>query len=218
MGFEFRVGGSPEVIAAIESKRDEIEAEIEKAASEAPESETPHVVMDNSGAGGSSFVCLNCGTVEKPGWPITIPDLMAKIDAFKSAHEMCEERPNAARSRMEAWSDTNPMTPEEWLLSADTGVSSATIWHVMTGRPMPFGWRPGAPHDPSDFGRCFRLLARIPDWRGRMPEVAAAYPEWAALVAAWDELSALYEIEIPNHAGDAPQLYARMRALDKAAR
>lgn len=45
------------------------------------------------------------------------------------------------------------MTPIDWLLGGDTGVSSKTILSVMTGSEMA---RPGAPLDGDDFGRCMR--------------------------------------------------------------
>lgn len=80
----------------------------------------------------------------------------------------------------------------------------------MTGRPMPFGRRPDIPYDPEDFGRCHRLLFAFPEWRARLPEVAARYPEWVPFVAAWDELAALY---VEGEGGQAPKLYRRMREI-----
>ena len=61
----------------------------------------------------------------------------------------------------------------------------------MTGSKAP-DWH-DTPSDPDDFGRCYRLLAKFPEWRQRMPEVAAQYPKWGPMVAAWDELTELYE-------------------------
>lgn len=107
-------------------------------------------------------------------------------------------------------------TPEgRWLAGGDTGISSKTIWSVMTGRRIgDRHWRPDVPRDPDDFGRCHRLLETFPGWRWRMPEVASVHPEWSRLVAAWDELTVLYLEEFPS--GRAPRLYARMRALEAA--
>lgn len=97
-----------------------------------------------------------------------------------------------------------------WLANGDTGISSETIWSVMTGLPVQ---RHGYPYDPADFGRCYRLLRVMPSWRARLPEVAARFPRsaWPALIEAWDELTALYEEELP--ARTLPRLYARMLAL-----
>jgi hypothetical protein len=75
----------------------------------------------------------------------------------------------------------------------------------------PFGH--DVPCDPDDFGRCYRLLRLFPTWRARLGEVSAKYPRWKPMVDAWDELTALYEEEIPKHYGPAHKLYARMLQL-----
>jgi hypothetical protein len=99
-----------------------------------------------------------------------------------------------------------------WIHNGDTGISSETIWSVLLRRTIARSyWHPDVPHDPADFGRCYRLLKIMPSWRGRLPEVAAKYPAWKPLVDAWDELTALYEEELPR--GTAPKLYKRMRQL-----
>lgn len=97
---------------------------------------------------------------------------------------------------------------ERWIVNGDTGTSSITIWSVMRGvRPK----NADVPYDPDDFGRCYRLLKVMPAWRGRLSEVADAYPKWRPLVEAWDELTALYEEELPS--GWLPKTYNRMLVL-----
>jgi hypothetical protein len=98
-----------------------------------------------------------------------------------------------------------------WAESGDTGTSSRTIWHVMTGCPM-FG-DPYFPLDPADFGRCYRLLKLIPSWRKRLPEVAERFPNWKMLVENWRELTDLYEREYKT--GRCPLLYRRMKELTR---
>lgn len=100
------------------------------------------------------------------------------------------------------------MTPLEWMMSGDTGMSSETILSVMEGTPCRY---PSEPADPSDFGRCHRLLQHFPHYRERLGEVVAQYPVWTALVRHWDELAALYEAEAPNQT--CPRLYERMQEL-----
>lgn len=102
------------------------------------------------------------------------------------------------------------MTPRDWMLSGDTGISSKCIYAVMTGSKCRDS---SPPSDPSDFGRCFRLLQHFPEWRPRMGEVAAKFPEWTALVRQWSELADLYKLESKNPSGKAPQLYDRMKVL-----
>jgi len=83
------------------------------------------------------------------------------------------------------------MTPLDWLMSGDTGVSSKTIMHVMEGsQPPRFG--ADVPHDASDFGRCHRLLQAFPLYRSRLHEVADRYLEWGPLVREWDRLTIMY--------------------------
>ena len=95
----------------------------------------------------------------------------------------------------------------DWLLSDDTGRSSLTILVVMCGRPLA---HQSPPSDNSDFGRCYRLLQRFPDWKPRMPEVAARYPAWEPLVQVWDELTRIYEANKTS-----PQLYAKLNVLNR---
>ena len=100
-----------------------------------------------------------------------------------------------------------------WVGNGDTGTSSLTIWSVLTGYPSPHG-RYDVPHDPDDFGRCYRLLQVMPLWRSRLVEVVEKCHDWTPFVDAWDELTALYEEELPNRI--APKLYARMQELRRA--
>jgi hypothetical protein len=153
------------------------------------------------------WVCLNCGERYHMNLPAPLEVMTAAMRAFAKAHRDCQPRPATEKLRSEA---PGSMTADEWLTCGDTGLSSITIWSVMTGRKPP-RFRPSVPIDPADFGRCHRLLQRFPEWRVRLGEVGAAYPEWAGLVRCWDELTALYEQELPR--GTAPKLYARMQGL-----
>lgn len=100
-----------------------------------------------------------------------------------------------------------------WLFGGSTGTSSITIWAVMTQTTLTkLKQDIGVPHDPSDFARCHDLLETFPEWRPRLPEVAALYPKhWEAMIAAWDELTALYLEERDQE--KAPKLYARLKEL-----
>ena len=110
-----------------------------------------------------------------------------------------------------------------WIVGDDTGLSSTAIWaHMMGTAPAERFGHVAYPLDPDDFWRCYRLLLLVPEWRARIGEMAQYGPVWAALAGAWDELTALFEEEIgPGMArayGRAPRLYARMKALEDAAR
>ena len=108
----------------------------------------------------------------------------------------------------------------DWLInSGDTGMSSRTIWSVMMGiKPKD----PCHPWDPSDLGRCLRLLARMPRWKGRMNEVAALSPTWRRLVKNWAKLESLFIDECgsidPPMGTRAPRTYELMQNLTRPPR
>ena len=151
------------------------------------------------------LICKGCHKTEPLSLPRPLAELGALLRSFDEAHASCQVDETVAE-------DTKRMTPEEWLFAGDTGVSSLTIFSVMTNRPEVLGrFGADAPYDPGDFGRCHRLLERFPEWRERLPEVADRYPVWRDLVREWAELTALYEKELSS--GRAPALYQRIREL-----
>jgi hypothetical protein len=107
---------------------------------------------------------------------------------------------------------------DQWLGRHDTGTSSLTIFSVLAGRPDVLAGRRGdIPYDPSDFGRCYRLLKIAPEWRARLGEVAAVYPKWAPFVRAWDLLTETYERELQSPTGMAPVTYEMLQRLEVSA-
>lgn len=98
----------------------------------------------------------------------------------------------------------------EWLCGDDTGVSSETIVKVALGFKAG-KWDFAAPRDPSDFGRCYRLLKCFPYLRKSFGKVGKACPQFKPLLQNWDELCDMYDAEEPK--GRAPLLYARMKEL-----
>lgn len=108
------------------------------------------------------------------------------------------------------------MTPEQWLTRGELGKASYTIWAVMMGVARPgddLSWEYDLPSDPSDFGRCWRLLRRFPEWRGRLSEVAEIFPLWRPMVSSWDQLTTLYEKERRNEDLKAPELFRQLQDL-----
>lgn len=108
-----------------------------------------------------------------------------------------------------------------WFASHDTGISSMTIARHMLGLPHENAFDISHPHDGGDMGRCLRLLAKIPEWEPRVPELAALSHCWAALVPQWSRLKALMIEETgPEFARyePAPRTYALIKALTDEAR
>jgi hypothetical protein len=163
-----------------------------------------------------TLLCLHCGVRYDMALPAPITMVSAMSLSFEKAHKGCKATRGIAChfcggfgheatscDRLQYRGD-----PYLWRNGPDTGLSSETIWSVMMGRPP---MRPSEPLDPSDFGRCYRLLQAFPAWRDRMGEMAAIRG-WERLAPAWAELEALYVEELPS--GKCPRLYARMRELE----
>ena len=97
-----------------------------------------------------------------------------------------------------------------WLMGNDTGISSRTIASAITGMQLSENY--DIPYDPSDFGRCYRLLKKIPEWQElMMHKVVIAFPYWKPFIDHWKEMEQLYEKELPS--GVAPILYKLMQQL-----
>jgi hypothetical protein len=87
-----------------------------------------------------------------------------------------------------------------WFLSGDTGASSETMFHVFTGLKKE-KWAPGAiPIDSWDFGRCYRLLQRFPEFRKNLQKIVKMYPcsRWEYVIDIWPTLESVYERESEN--------------------
>lgn len=101
-----------------------------------------------------------------------------------------------------------------WLISGDTGISSETMAGIaLGGTPSSTNWRGrgDAPYDPSDFGRCYRLVQSVPSIRDDFDRIAKAVPVFAGILREWDSLCAIYERDLPT--GSSEELYRRIRDL-----
>lgn len=157
------------------------------------------------GKQGEIGYCKRCGDgLTLGGGPVPIEVFVAASKAFVKVHLRCKEGNYFGKPAQ---------TPEEWATGRDCGTSSLTIYSAITGMPSHHRTY-DVPHDPDDFGRCYRLLKLFPAWRTQMGKTVKLCPKWKPFVAAWDELTALYELEVPNHSGSAPKLYARIKELE----
>lgn len=113
---------------------------------------------------------------------------------------------------------------KEWFRGHETGISSKTIFSVLASGPTRLAaeaalsshWGGDVPHDPSDFGRCYRLLEKFPEWKDRLGEVAAKYPKYGPMVREWDQLTILWKQEAPT--GRCPKLFDLIQKLEDEGR
>ena len=74
-----------------------------------------------------------------------------------------------------------------WFGSGDKGASSETMAVAALTGFAPNG--ASSPHDPSDFGRCARLIHRVPEVRDAAFAALADHGTvWPRLIKAWDDI------------------------------
>lgn len=98
-----------------------------------------------------------------------------------------------------------------WLAGDDSGMSSIAIVHHMLGMESDGSF----PWDPSDLGRCLRMLELFPEWKPRIGEMARYSEQWARISAKWDELAAMMADEVGidwSKGKKAPKTYAALTA------
>jgi hypothetical protein len=167
--------------------------------------------------------CLRCGKHHVVEYPIEMWAMTALTKGFSAEHAKCRlgahglhcSRCGETGHEPDACPGLRVTTPEQWLAGTDTGISSCVIYgslHNPNGYVRSFS--PSPPMDPSDFGRCYRLLKLFPHWLARLGEVATKHPAWAPFVREWDLLTELYEQEIPS--GKCPKLFELMLTLEKS--
>lgn len=114
-----------------------------------------------------------------------------------------------------------PMAATTWLACGERGISSNTMFTVLTGVDALGDTRQSHPHDPADLDRCLRLLDQVPALRLLLPKMAGVSPEWAALIAHWEEIERLHLDEVGlgwTKAKSAPRTYELMRKVIDSAK
>lgn len=154
---------------------------------------------------------------------------MAAKQEYRRAFERADARLLGATRRLAgirkalrqgvAGEDGRPMPDPEklhaavmWFAGGDTGLSSVALLNAALGVPG----KDDYPHDPSDLGRCLRLMRALP-WTGRgLPVLASRSEAWSALAGCWKVLTALMadEVGIDWDKGTiAPKTYRAMREI-----
>lgn len=112
---------------------------------------------------------------------------------------------------MEVISEQSKQKIIEWMFCGGTGISSETMAAIALGVEMKGSFGFDAPHDPSDFGRCYRLVKDVPEIKLAFSEISKKVPKFAGILSSWDELCGLYERDLSL--GRSPELYERIKEL-----
>lgn len=85
-----------------------------------------------------------------------------------------------------------------WLAHGDRGISSETIFTVLTGLSLLDEDEMFHPIDGEDFRRCCLLLDGCPELAARFDTMRPISPEWNALVRAWYSIFSVMAEENPQ--------------------
>jgi hypothetical protein len=144
--------------------------------------EIKHITVRNQ-----KLFCINCGGEHPLVFPLGIKEMTKKIEAFNELHGDCKktwEEPKADQSQ-------NVLQKANWwITNGETGLSSKTMWSFFLNLNIPVI---NHPHDPDDFGRCYKLLEAVPEWKERIPELSKLSEPWKNLSENWDKLTQMYE-------------------------
>ena len=131
--------------------------------------------------------CENCGGTFVLKYPLPVSLYTEKLKTFSKLHNDCE------KSYVEPEVNQEESAREKaiwWISNGRVGLSSKTMWNFfLRNKEYPINH----PHDPDDFSRCYKLLETVPEWKRRVPELAALSPVWKNLSENWDQLTAMYE-------------------------
>lgn len=166
-----------------------------------------HVVIMSNG-----FECLHCGHKLELGFPVALDDYTDAGKGFEKRHRKCKRPAGELCDFCHRWGHGYLDCPTvdgfiSWSRCSDTGLSSKAIAAHAQGGLGPVDH----PLDPSDFGRCYRLVKRFPTAMSGVDALAKRSPQWERLAGHWNDLTALYEEELASKVGT--KLFARMQEL-----
>lgn len=89
-----------------------------------------------------------------------------------------------------------PSGGAEWLACGNRGVSSNTMFGILTGTDVLDGWPSCHPKDAADFWRCRKLLDAVPALAPLLSRMTPVSPQWAALVRSWGDICVAMDLEL----------------------
>lgn len=103
-----------------------------------------------------------------------------------------------------------------WMQTDDVGQSSKFMAKIMSGGKYFPNARYYHPRDPSDFGRCIKLLEAEPSLKDNIDLMRKHSEVWDALISNWSDLLESLETECPEWRkgkGSSPITYKKMKEL-----
>lgn len=146
---------------------------------------TNHTTIRNG-----NLFCTHCGGEKKIVLPIAITEYTQAIDDFNKLHKKCKKV--WTEPTIQVATTTLKERMAFWLEHGERGVSSETIFEVITGQKLRDG-KFSHPHDPGDLYRCYKLLLVCPEFNRSLGELSKVSPQWKILVENWKVLIQMLE-------------------------
>ena len=144
-------------------------------------------------SGGVPIDCLNEILPAMPKNSVVDGSISAALGAVFAIGT--EKECKAWRAEIEEQLEKDVKDPyRRWLLGTDTGVSSITMFSEMIDKAdlrleaLSRIRDPDIPHDSSDFGRCYRLLQKFPEFGKRWAKLVEKHPAWRLYADNWSTL------------------------------
>ena len=81
-----------------------------------------------------------------------------------------------------------------WIANGEKGNSSETMWNCLIDNQEKY--RINHPYDGDDFGRCYKLLETVPEWKKELYKLKTLSKAWENLVNNWDKLTEMYKTNV----------------------
>lgn len=104
----------------------------------------------------------------------------------------------------------------EWMSTDETGISSKAMAFASVGIKSSGSFSNYTPSDPSDFNRCLKLVAHVPEVKEMFPVIAKLSKQWEVVINNWDVIEASFLNEVGFdwcNGKSAPETYKLMKSL-----
>jgi len=148
----------------------------------------------HTGFRNEKLFCFHCGTSQIVPVPIPIDIATAMMRAFEKIHKNCEktwtEPVNDPHGKGELQNE------RWWIENGEHGISSKTMFNILSDdNSIPNDHR-SFPHDPDDFRRCYLLLKACPHFKSKLHRMRSENKTWSNLIDNWDKLTEMLEWQL----------------------
>jgi len=164
---------------------------------------------EHTGFRNGDLFCFNCGNSYEISLPVPVKRFTAITKAFNVLHADCP------KTWIEPVNDANGKSEEEnirwWMEFGEHGLSSKTMFNILSDDLRIQNRTPGTPSDPDDFRRCYLLLEAVPSFRLKLDRLKPINKTWSNLVVNWDKLTEMLQEQLKTKQPNG--MYEFMKSL-----